>query len=382
LAAIPAGTAPPVIAPTPESAPVLAPAGDRAVPATPPQSEVLARTAPGLSLQERAPKAVVAPSAAIETPSLGPAALPAAAAPDAMRPAEILPPRAPEAPAAPEVSPAAEAVTAALAFTADLAMMLPEGAVDAVEAFLVPDPGADGQALRDGIAERLGGVACARVQTAFDPETGALELRGHVPGPGDRARLAAAIEAELRGALPVVDRLLELPRPQCEVLSALAAAGIPQSTEQFTNPLIIGEDSHARVYSFRGGDAMRLDLGGADYDGWLYLDYYDSAGDVLHLVPNEAVPPTLLEARAAARFGGGGATDIAAGRVRLQVGPPFGKDIAVALVASAPLFDALRPTQEPASAYLATLARRVEELRRSEPGFKVEWVYLFVSTEP
>jgi hypothetical protein len=346
------------------------------------QSEILARTAPGLTVRVRAPEAAVVSSAAIATPSLFPAALPATAAPDSARPAEILPSRVLRGPPAPEVSPGAESVTAALAFSADLAQVLSEGAIDAVEAFLVPDPGADGQALRDGIAQRLGGVACARVQTAFDPETGALELRGHVPGPGDRARLATAIEAELRGALPVVDRLLELPRPQCEVLSGLAAAGIPQSTEQFTNPLIIGEDAHARVYSFRGGDTMRLDIGGADYDGWLYLDYYDSAGDVLHLTPNAAVPPILLPARAAARFGGGGAADIAAGRVRLQVGPPFGKDIAVALVASAQLFDDLRPTQEPAATYLAALAQRVAELRGSDPQFKVEWVYLFVSTEP
>ncbi len=382
LAAIPAGTAPPDLAPTSEVAHALAPDADRAVPAAPQPSEVLARTTPGEAVRVRAPDAEVVSSAAIEMPSLFPAALPATAAPGSPSPAEILPSRVFRGPAAPAISPSSESVTAALAFSADLAQVLSEGAIDAVEAFLVPDPGADGQALRDGIAQRLGGVACARVQTAFDPETGALEIRGHVPGPGDRARLATAIEAELRGALPVVDRLLELPRPQCEVLSRLAAAGIPQSTEQFTNPLIIGEDAHARVYSFRGGDTMRLDIGGADYDGWLYLDYYDSAGDVLHLTPNAAVPPTLLPARAAARFGGGGDTDVAEGRVRLQVGPPFGKDIAVALVASAQLFDDLRPTQEPAATYLAALAQRVEELRGSDPQFKVEWVYLFVSTEP
>ncbi len=268
------------------------------------------------------------------------------------------------------------------AFSADLATSLSEAALDAVEAFLVVDPGAEGQALRDGIKERLAGVACARVQTAFDPDIGVLELRGHVPEPGDRLRLANAVAAELRGALPVVDRLLELPRPQCEVLSGLAAAGIPQSTEQFTNPLIIGQDSHARVYDFREGDVMQLDIGGADYDGWLYLDYYDSAGEVLHLTPNEVVPPVRLPARMVAQFGGGGTADIAEGRVRLEVGAPFGKDIAVALVTSAPLFDDLRPMREPVADYLAALTLRVEDLRGRNPDFKAEWVYLFVSTAP
>ncbi len=371
-AAKPAGTAPPVIPP----------AGDRAAPATPPSARVVAGVAAGLAMRDRAPDAVALTSSAIAPPGLRPATIPSAAAPEARQAAQVLPPQAPGAPPAPQVAPAGEPVTAALSFSAAGAAPLSEAALDAVQAFLVPDPGDAAQALRDGIAQRLDGVDCARVQTAFDPETGSLELRGHVPRTEDRARLAAAIAAELGGALPVVDRLLELPRPQCDVLGGLEAAGIAQSTEQFTNPLIIGEDTHARVYSFRAGDAMRLDIGGADYDGWLYLDYYDSAGDVLHLAPNAAVPPVWLPARTAARFGGGGAEDVSGGRVRLQIGPPFGKDIAVALVASRPLFDDLRPTREPAADYLAALGQRIADLRQRTPGFKAEWVYLFVSTAP
>jgi hypothetical protein len=366
--------------PTPVAA--LAPTDIEATPVVLPHTVLSAAGAPGLALPARIPEAAVVPHAVPEPPRIGAASPRAIATSEAPRSDQVLPPRILDSSRAPEVIPDADAVTAVAAFSADLATSLSEGALDAVEAFLVPDPGAEGLALRDGIAERLAGVACARVQTAFDPETGALELRGHVPDPRDRVRLANAVRAELGGALPVVDRLLELPRPQCEVLSGLAAAGIPQSTEQFTNPLIIGENSHARVYDFREGEVMQLDIGGADYDGWLYLDYYDSAGEVLHLAPNEAVSPVRLAARAVAKFGGGGAADVAAGRVRLEVGAPFGKDIAVALVTSAPLFDDLRPTREPIADYLAALALRVEDLRRRYPDFKAEWVYLFISTAP
>jgi hypothetical protein len=361
---------------------VLAPTDVEATPVVLPHTALSAAAAPGLALPARLPEAAVVPNAVPEPPRIGAASPRAIAVSEAARSDEVLPPRTLVSPRASEVILGADAVTAVAAFSADLATSLSEGALDAVEAFLVPDPGAEGLALRDGIAARLAGVACARVQTAFDPETGALELRGHVPDPRDGVRLADAVKAELGGALPVVDRLLVLPRPQCEVLSGLAAAGIPQSTEQYTNPLIIGEDSHARVYDFRDGEVMQLDIGGADYDGWLYLDYYDSAGEVLHLAPNEAVSPVQLAARAVAKFGGGGAADVAAGRVRLEVGAPFGKDIAVALVTSAPLFDDLRPTREPVADYLAALALRVEDLKERDPNFRGEWVYLFISTAP
>lgn len=361
---------------------ILAPTETEAARVVAPHVLLAAAAAAMPTVPAGVPEAAVVPHTVPDLLRVG-AALPREiAASEAPRDGVSLSPRALDTVPAPEVIARTHGMATVAAFSADLATSLSEAALDAVEAFLVVDPGAEGQALRDGIKERLAGVACARVQTAFDPDIGVLELRGHVPEPGDRLRLANAVAAELRGALPVVDRLLELPRPQCEVLSGLAAAGIPQSTEQFTNPLIIGQDSHARVYDFREGDVMQLDIGGADYDGWLYLDYYDSAGEVLHLTPNEVVPPVRLPARMVAQFGGGGTADIAEGRVRLEVGAPFGKDIAVALVTSAPLFDDLRPMREPVADYLAALTLRVEDLRGRNPDFKAEWVYLFVSTAP
>jgi hypothetical protein len=307
---------------------------------------------------------------------------PATAAPRAE--AAALPARleAPPSSALSEVMPQAERTTATVGWSGSVGAALQGATLDAVEAFLSPAPDAAGQAVRDGLGAQLSSVACARVQTVFDPETGAVEIRGHVPGPEDRDLLVAAVEAELRGGLPVTDRLLELPRPQCSVLAGLAAAGLAQSTEQFTNPLIIGPDAHARVYHFRSGDAMKLDIGGADYGGWLTLDYFDSAGNVVHLVPSGAVPELWLDPQEAVAFGGGGPRDVTGGRVRVEIGPPYGKDIAVALVSSQPLFAEPRPPVEPAGAYLADLARRVAELRADDPGFKAEWVYLFVATSP
>jgi hypothetical protein len=125
---------------------------------------------------------------------------------------------------------------------------------------------------------------------------------------------------------------------------------------------------------------MTFDLAGADYDGWVYLDYFDNEGQVLHLIPNEFIPPLQLGAKAPLTFGGGGANDPSRGKFEMRVSAPFGQDIAVAMVSNYPLFDAVRPTVELAEPYLQDLAARVEILRSTEPDFKGEWVYLFVET--
>jgi hypothetical protein len=62
------------------------------------------------------------------------------------------------------------------------------------------------------------------------------------------------------------------------------------------------------------------------------------------------------------------------------VGPPYGQEIAAAFAASAPLYDGVRPTLEPAVPYLDWLRERVRAVRAGQPDFKGEWVYFFVAT--
>ena len=64
----------------------------------------------------------------------------------------------------------------------------------------------------------------------------------------------------------------------------------------------------------------------------------------------------------------------------IQIGPPYGQEIAVAFAASEPLFDEIRPLIEPAEPYLAWLREKVAAARAADPDFKGEWVYFFVAT--
>jgi len=285
----------------------------------------------------------------------------------------------PPAPVSAAVSkPEVPHIKAALAFSGDGADQADPVSLAAFQSFMMPgDIAATEDPLRDGVAGILAAIPCSRLQVQFDPETATLNLRGHLPENGLRAPVLAALQAQMGTDIRVSDQMKILPRPQCGALAGISNVGLPQSTDQITNPQMIGADTHARVLDYTGGERMFFDLTAPDYDAYVYVDYFDAGGTVLHLSPNDAVPLTLTHAQNRLRVGAKSEGDIG---LQITVGPPYGQEIAVAFAASHPLYSGLRPISEEAASYLTWLSERVAEARASHPGFKGEWVYFFVST--
>ncbi|NDR56201.1 DUF4384 domain-containing protein [Aliiruegeria sabulilitoris] len=281
-------------------------------------------------------------------------------------------------------TPTAEAATrmsASLAWAVGDISVADPVSVAAIQAFMQPsDPtGSEDSPVRDGLAALLTGIPCARLQTEFDAETGKLELRGHVPEDALRTPLLTAIQAHIGTDIPVTDALQILPRPQCGALTGIANLGLPQSDDQRTNPRIVGPNAFVREFRFQEGDRLRLDLTAPDYDAYVYIDYFDADGSVLHLQPNEIVPLEKSPAKTALLSG---VENDGRPALNLTIAPPFGQEIVVAFASSAPLYDGLRPLVEPSEAYIAFLSERVEQVRQDTPGFKGEWVYFFIATAP
>ncbi len=248
----------------------------------------------------------------------------------------------------------------------------------AFQSFMNPeDAGQNAQDLRDGIDGLLDRVPCARLQVQFQPDTNTLELIGHIPEDGLRSPVLKALQTQMGDNIRVADNLLILPRPQCGALSGIGEVGLPQSTDQITNPLLVGEDVHARAFRYTQGQQLVLELTGADYDAYIYVDYFDADGQVIHLSPNDSVPLERVPAKSAIRVGAQNQGDPG---LFITIGPPYGQEIAVAFAASEPLFDDPRPLVEPAEPYLKFLKERVAEARSSSPDFKGEWVYFFITT--
>ena len=293
------------------------------------------------------------------------------------------PPAAPLQPASAMVAASAlpaEHATAALAWSGQGDTSVDPVSLAAIQAFTQPGDLTASQSnagqVRDGLEELLASVPCARLQVEFIPESGTLELRGHIPEAGLRAPLLDLLQSRVGVAIPVSDNLKILPPPQCGALAGIAAVGLPNSVDQQTNPLLVGAGAHAREYDYSGGERLAFELTAPDYPAWIYVDYFDANGDVIHLVPNETVPLTLQAAATSLSVGKAGNSPA----LNITIGPPFGQEIAVAFAASTPLYDGLRPFSEPAAAYLAWLKTRVADARAADPGFKGEWVYFFIST--
>ncbi|OIQ33098.1 MAG: hypothetical protein BM562_01580 [Alphaproteobacteria bacterium MedPE-SWcel] len=276
------------------------------------------------------------------------------------------------------VDASAPSIRASLAFPAPNASTIDPQSLAVFQQF--QDPGPGGETLRDGLAGIVSAIPCARVQLSFDPDTATLELRGHLPEDYLRAPVLAALQSEMGQDIVLQDEMRLLPQPQCGALAGISDVGLPQSTDQITNPLLVGEDTHARVLSYAGGDRLFFDLTAPDYAAYVYVDYFDAGGSVLHLLPNAHV--ALAKAAPMSRFRVG-AKDPADAGLMITVGPPYGQEIAVAFAASHPLFpdQAQRPLQEPAAPYLDELKTAVSEAREAYPEFKGEWVYFLVTTQ-
>ena len=356
-------------------------------PSTPlPAAALLATNAVALEPQGTIARPVASAAASPAT------ALPADVAIAVPRPGTPLPaaahfataaaPAAAEGQPIPSLVPPSERRTASLAWTGGNVAVDPVS-LAAIQAFMQPgDLAASGTnvgKLRDGIAETLAAVPCARLQTSFDPETGSLELRGHLPEDGLRAPVLAALQAQVGGGIPVTDRSRLLPRPQCAALAAVADLGLAQSTEQDTNPRVIGADTFVRDYSLTAGQRLVFDMTAPDYPAVIYVDYFDAAGSVLHMQPNDQVPAVLSPPKSTLAVGQD-APGVPA--LQLIVGPPYGQEIAVAFAASVPLYSGVRATVEPAAPYLEFLKQAVAQAKTDTPGFKGEWVYFLVTTAP
>ncbi len=230
--------------------------------------------------------------------------------------------------------------------------------------------------IRDSLSAALS-VPCARMQVTFNPETTTLQLTGHVPDTSQRTRVLAVLQSQMGTDIDVADNLLILPAPQCAALSGIANTGLPQSTDQITNPMIVGENTHARAFHYTAGDSLVIELTAPDYPAFVYVDYFDADGNVIHLAPNSSTPLQKIDAKAPLQIGAR-----AAGQPGLfvTIGPPFGQEIAAAFASSVPLYDGNRPLIEPAEPYLVWLRSRVAEARATHEDFKGEWVYFFVTT--
>lgn len=267
---------------------------------------------------------------------------------------------------------------AALGWTGAASDKFDAVSLSAVQSFMRPlDAESQSGFARERIGDALSDIPCSRLQATFQPETGKLELRGHIPDAKYQAPILEAMRKQMGSSIPVTANLMILPEPQCDILSQIQVLGLPQSADQIRDPLAVGADTQVYTFEYALGDRVIVHMSSPEYPAYVYVDFFDVDDRVLHLRPNqsEAVelhPPNTPLAIGADRPG--------TSSVQLYVQPPFGQELVVAYASSVPLYEGLRETIEPADLYLEFMRTRIAEIRAADPNHKGEWVYMFVLT--
>lgn len=227
----------------------------------------------------------------------------------------------------------------------------------------------------DVIGQTLASFPCSRLQARFDPDSNVIDVRGHVATQGLAEQVSPLMARVTGGSLAVTSSVQILPSPQCRVMTAYGAMGIPQSSDQLDDPLTVGQEAQAAILDFRVGAVMALEIETPDFPSYIRVDLYSSDGKVLHVVPWRGFGLEPFAPAMALRVGDG-----TGGGPVLEAAPPVGVDVAVMLATSAPLPDGERPVSEPADTYQKWLARSLDAAGRNDPEFRAEWVYALVET--
>jgi serine/threonine-protein kinase len=214
----------------------------------------------------------------------------------------------------------------------------------------------------------LANFTCARL-TADVKADNAVTVHGHIK-PGDLDNLLAGLK-KLAGVGSVdASRVTTLDWPFCEVEPLLA--GLQRTGGEPGEKASSGAARSAK--EFTEGDFLMLVLNAPNYDAYLYVDYFQLDGNVMHLLPAQSELLKRYVASEQVRIGDG--TSLLERRWRIDA--PFGTELITVVAAKDPLFPTKRDVQESAKHYLLDLR---EALKQSDP----HWLtadFFYIKTKP
>jgi eukaryotic-like serine/threonine-protein kinase len=146
----------------------------------------------------------------------------------------------------------------------------------------------------------------------------------------------------------------------------------------------VGLTLNANRTALRDGEAILPRVTMPDFAGVVRVDYLAHDGTLAHLYPTLAEPAAKLAAQPSKKLAAGAHLalgDPGPGKPQWQSGEPYGTDMIIAIASSAPLrLTVQRNAEEKADAYLAELARAIEQARIA--GARVSGALLLVDAVP
>ena len=240
----------------------------------------------------------------------------------------------------------------------------PDGDVDD------PNPKENGELTRrptlEELSEKAGrlleGFICADLSSSIS-DGGVVEVKGFVSTAADLDKLKRDLEAIQDSRLKEIVAIQEW--PFCDAIKTL---------QEFTNLAPAGAPEIAPNKSaYRSGEVLTVTVTGSDrYDGYLYVAFMNSQGEVTHLLPSPLSLDNAVRAGKTLSLGDEG---------RFVIGEPYGRDMFIAISTPVRLFETVPPELQSAQEYFDLLRRVLSEVQNTN-GTSATSRYVFITTKP
>jgi hypothetical protein len=220
------------------------------------------------------------------------------------------------------------------------------------------------------IAATLGKVPCAALVGSVDGH--AVTVHGYLSTPPGQAGLKDELAA-VPGVSSVNADVKVVDRAKCGVISTLGPYWSAYRQAGGGAAIRLAGAGHGPDAVLSEGDSLMVDVTTPAAESFITVDYYSLDGSVTHLLPNVRTHDNRAPPNYTATIGSLG---------EWGIGKPFGAELVVLVTTPTVLFDAPRPVSEPAAAYLADAARRLEQIRAHSGAGKIAVEFLQIHTRP
>lgn len=212
----------------------------------------------------------------------------------------------------------------------------------------------------------LGSFTCANLTYTQDPNN-IITVSGRVATEDDLARLKQYINAIDGVKQATIANVKILIWPFCEVTDFLARY-YEQNKQQDFNLRIVPSSRSPR---FSEGEYLILNVTAPKYSAYVYVDYYQRDGRVVHLLPNPVDKQNKLTPGQNITLGDPSVIQ----RRNWQILPPFGQEMITIISSPSPLFNNTRPEIELAKDYLPAL-RQLLSSTTDEKKSSADYIFI------
>ncbi len=221
------------------------------------------------------------------------------------------------------------------------------------------------------VATVLGGMPCAILHASVNEKERAVTVGGYAAGPKTVEKIVSDLEGTA-GVATLNNEIREVPRVFCQTLELYASHWNANNDSGFGTA--IGTPNTDNV--FVEGERLVLDISTPTYDSWLYVDYFDHEGNVVHMMPSPGEVNNQFAKNKSFQLGEEGDIGL------WEIAPPFGTELIAVLSASAPVFDGARGEVEGSSNYRTALQKRLKTLASSPDKVKISADFVVITTKP